>query len=66
MDQCSVPPSEVIEVLGVSFDKLVSPNPYLKSLISAAKTLSAMSKRLKLHLPPHILRTVMGALVREN
>ncbi len=62
--KCLVQPSEELEMLGVSFDKVLTPVPHVKSLISSAKTLSAMARRLSLHLPPSSLHTVMGALVR--
>ena len=59
-----VQPSEKIEVLGVSFDRSLSPAPYMTSLSSSAKALTATARRLSLHLPPGILKTVMGALYR--
>ncbi len=62
--KCLVQPSEELEMLGVSFDKVLTPVPHVKSLISSARTLSAMARRLSLHLPPSSLHTVMGALVR--
>ncbi len=61
---CVVAPADKIEVLGVSFDKLLSPTPHLHSLISSAKTMAAMARRLSLHLPRDLLKSVMGSLVR--
>ncbi len=61
---CQVAPGDKIDVLGVSFDKLLSPTPHLHSLISSAKTMTAMARRLSLHLPREELKTVMGSLLR--
>ena len=61
---CQVAPGDKIDVLGVSFDKLLSPTPHLHSLISSAKTMTAMARRLSLHLPRDELKTVMGSLLR--
>ena len=59
-----VTPDDKVEVLGVSFDKLLSPAPYLSSLISSARAMTAIAKRLRLHLPLNLLKSVMGSLVR--
>ncbi len=59
-----VEPSSTLEVLGVRFDKLLTPNPHLSSLITAAKSMTATAKRLSLHLPEGSLKSVMGALIR--
>ncbi len=59
-----VPPADSVEVLGVSFDKSLAPAPYLASLISSARMLTATARRLSLHLPPAVLKTVMGSLYR--
>ncbi len=61
---CLVAPADKIDVLGVSFDKLLSPTPHLNSLISSAKTMTAMARRLSLHLPRDMLKIVMGSLIR--
>ncbi len=61
---CLVPPAEKLEVLGVSFDRQLSPTPYLNSLISSAKSLAATARRLSFHLPKNLLRSVMGSLLR--
>ncbi len=59
-----VQPSDKLEVLGVSFDRSLSPAPYMASLSSSAKTLTATARRLSLHLPSGVLKTVMGSLYR--
>ena len=61
---CLLAPADKIDVLGVSFDKTLSPTPHLHSLISSAKTMTAMARRLSLHLPRDELKTVMGSLLR--
>ncbi len=61
-----VMPSDKLEVLGVSFDKHLSPNPHLLSLSSSARSMAAMAKRLSLHLPQSSLKTVLSALVRHR
>ncbi len=61
---CLVTPAEKIDVLGVSFDKQLSPTPYLNSLISSAKALAATARRLSLHLPKDLMKSVMGSLLR--
>ncbi len=61
---CLVAPADKIDILGVSFDKQLSPTPHLQSLISSAKSMAAMAKRLSLHLPGDLLKSVMGSLVR--
>ncbi len=57
-------PSDVVEVLGVTFDKQLSPAPHLNSLISSAKAMAAVARRLRLHLPLNFLKSVMGSLMR--
>ncbi len=59
-----VPPSDKLEVLGIKFDKHLSPNPHLTDLITSAKAMTAMARRLSLHLPANYLKIVMGALIR--
>ncbi len=59
-----VMPSDKLEVLGVTFDKLLTANPHLLSLTSSAKTMAAMARRLSLHLPQNSLKTVISALLR--
>ncbi len=59
-----VPPSPQLDVLGVSFDKQLSPNPHLSSLIASTKGMTAVARRLALHLPADLLKTVMRALVQ--
>lgn len=59
-------PSDVVEVLGVTFDKLLSPAPHLNSLISSAKAMAAMARRLRLHLPLNFLKSVMGSIMRRK
>lgn len=61
---CSVPPAGRIEVLGVTFNKLLTPNPHLASLVSSTKAMTAVARRLSLHIPPDLLKSVMGALHR--
>ena len=58
-----VPPSSTLDVLGVTFDKQLSPNPHLNSLIMSTKGMAAVARRLALHLPLDLLKSVMGALV---
>ncbi len=59
-----VAPADRLEVLGVSFDKSLSPLPYVNSLISSARAMTAIARRLSLHLPLGLLKTVMGSLYR--
>ncbi len=59
-----VEPAQKIDVLGVSFDKVLSPLPYMNSLISSTKSMTAIARRLALHLPTGVLKTVMGSLYR--
>ncbi len=59
-----VAPADRLEVLGVSFDKALSPLPYVNSLLSSTKALTAVARRLSLHLPMGVLKTVMGSLYR--
>ncbi len=59
-----VAPADRIEVLGVTFDRMLSPLPYLDSLISSTKALTVIARRLSLHLPPRVLMTVVGSLYR--
>ncbi len=60
---CSVTPADKLEVLGVSFDKQLTPSPHLNSLISSAKSLAAIARRLSLHLPKHLVKSVVGSLL---
>ncbi len=62
--KCLVNPSDRLEVLGVTFDRLLTPTPYLNSLITATKSMAAMARRLSLHLPSFTMKTVMGTLLR--
>ncbi len=59
-----VPPSSTLDILGVTFDKQLSPNPYMNSLVASTKSLAAVARRLSLHLPANILKSVVGALVQ--
>ncbi len=59
-----VPPAPKLEVLGVTYDKQLSPNPHLNSLITSTKGMAAVARRLALHLPVPLLKSVMGALVQ--
>ncbi len=59
-----VAPSSKLDVLGVTFDKKLSPNPHLTSLVTSTKCMTAVARRLALHLPVDILKSVMGALVQ--
>ncbi len=61
---CTVAPADRFEVLGVTFNKMLSPLPYINSLISSTKALTAVARRLSLHLPPEVLKSVMGSLYR--
>ena len=56
--------ADKVNVLGVSFDKSLSPTPHFHSLIFSAKTMTAMARKLSLHLPRDKLKTVMGSLLR--
>ncbi len=60
----TVSPTDRLEVLGVTFDKHLSPNPHLLNLIKSTKTMTALARRLSLHLPRGSLKMVMGALIR--
>ncbi len=59
-----VSPSDSLEVLGIKFDKHLTPSPHLASLVTSTKALTAMARRLSLHLPANYLKIVMGALIR--
>ncbi len=59
-----VSPTNNLEVLGITFDKHLSPNPHLQNLIKSTRTMTALSRRLSLHLPKNSLKMVMGALIR--
>ncbi len=59
-----VEPADKLDVLCVSFDKTLSPLPYLNSLISSTRAMSTIARRLALHLPSGVLKSVMGALYR--
>ncbi len=61
---CLVEPADRLEILGVTFDRTFSPTPYMNSLISSTRSLTAIARRLSLHLPKNLLKTVMGALFR--
>ena len=61
---CRVAPADRIDILGVSFDRQLSPAPHLHSLISSAKSMAAMARRISLHLPRDLLKLVMGSLIR--
>ena len=41
-----------------TFDRQLSPNPHLNSLIASAKPISAVGRKLALHLPMDLLKTV--------
>ena len=60
---CLVTPADRLEVLGVSFDKQLSPTPHVNSLITSAKAMTAIARRLSLHLPTDLLKSVMGSLL---
>ncbi len=60
---CLVSPADKLEVLGVSFDKQLSPAPHINSLISSAKAMAATARRLSLHLPKNLLKSVMCSLL---
>ena len=47
-----VTPSEQVEVLGVAFDKLLRPLPFLKAQEKAAAKITGAIRRLSYHLPP--------------
>ncbi len=59
-----VAPADRLEVLGVSFDRSLSPIPYVNSLISSTRAMTAIARRLSLQLPLGLLKTVMGSLYR--
>ncbi len=59
-----VTPTDKIEVLGVSFDRSLSPLPYVTALISATRALTAIARRLSLHLPVEVLKSVMSSLYK--
>ncbi len=61
---CQIAPADKIEVLGVSFDKMLTPNPHLSALVSSTRALTAITRRLSLHLPPDLMKSVVGALYR--
>ncbi len=60
----TVSPSDKLDVLGVTFDRQLTPGPHLNSLIMSTKSMTAVARRLALHLPVDLLKTVMGALVQ--
>ncbi len=62
--KCLVHPTDRLEVLGVTFDKLLSPSPHMNSLITATRSVAAMARWLAIHLPSSTMKIVMGALLR--
>ncbi len=63
MGSSLVSPSNTLDVLGIAFDKQLSPTPHLHSLITSTKGMAAAARRLSLHLPVDLLKSVVGALV---
>ena len=59
-----VQPSPNFEFLGVSFDRQLSVAPHLANLITSARSLLSMSRRLRHHLPRPLLKMVMQSMVR--
>ncbi len=58
-----VKPTSIIELLGVKFDRNLSPAPYMASQISASMPILATVRRLYRYLPPTHLAMVAAALL---
>ena len=59
-----VRPSDVVDVLGVSFDSRLTPAPHLASTLASARALAGASRRLStMHLRQPILQQVVRALL---
>ncbi len=63
---CMVSPSDKLDVLGVSFDKMLSPNPHVNSLITSTRSMTAIAKRLALHLPVDLLKRGRDVLATDT
>ncbi len=63
VDEVMVNPSSCVNVLGVTFDSQLSPNPYVMASLRYARSLAGASRRLSLHLREPVLRQVVRALV---
>ncbi len=63
IDGMSVTPSPFIELLGVRFDKNLTPAPFLNSQLRAAMPILAMVRRLACYLPPAPLAQVAAAFL---
>ena len=59
-----VPPAHFFEFLGVTFDRQLSVTPYLENLVSTAKSLVIMCRRLLQHLPPSLVKLIMQSMIR--
>ena len=55
-------PSQEIEILGFSFDKRLTPAPYLQKLRSSLAKVCGIARRTRTLLPPHIHRDLVRAL----
>ncbi len=58
-----VPPTDGVDILGVSFDHMLSSKPHLRSTINSARTIAAAIRRLSLHLRRPALQQVALALI---
>ncbi len=59
-----VEPASAFEFLGISFDRQLAVTPHLNDLVGAARSMVIMCRRLLQHLPPQLVRTVMGSMIR--
>ncbi len=55
--------SSTVDILGVSYDARLSPAPHLAAVLRAARTLTAASRRLALHLRQPVLQQVVRSLL---
>ena len=54
---------DLIEVLGIKFDRGLSSNPHIQKLISSVASLTGVTRCLRVDLPPDLVAEVMEALL---
>ncbi len=59
-----VHPAGSFEFLGVTFDRQLSVTPYLENLVTTARSLVIMCRRLLQHLPPSLVKSIMQSMIR--
>ncbi len=63
---CSVSPTDKLEELRVTFNRLFSPTPYMSLLILSSRSLTSTTRRLSLHLAKDLLKKINGCLYRAK